>query len=137
MPGGNRRLPGEGSGRVEGEGLRPLGSEVLEEGFQVPFLRSPPLSPEPIILHAYNPQSIKGKALAEEVHSLIAKGVVEPAPPSPGFYSRLFVVQKASGAWRPVIDLSFLNRFVQKTKFKMETVQSVLASIRQTTGCFQ
>ena len=26
--------------------------------------------------------------------------------PSPGFYSRLFVVMKASGAWRPVIDLS-------------------------------
>ena len=110
--------------------------EVLEEGYRIPFLYVPPLSPEPISLHAYNPQSIKGKALAEEVHNLIAKGAVEPAPPSPGFYSRLFVVQKASGAWRPVIDLSSLNRFIQKTKFKMETVQSVLASIRQDDWMF-
>ena len=36
-----------------------------------------------------------------EIESLISKGAVEPAPLSPGFYSRLFIVQKASGAWRP------------------------------------
>ena len=74
--------------------------------------------------------------MVEEVQNLIAKGAVEPAPPSPGFYSRLFVVQKASGAWRPVIDLSTLNNFVVKTKFKMETVQSVLASVRQGNWIF-
>ena len=44
---------------------------------------------------------------------LIAKGAVELAPlPSPGFYSRLFVVWKTSGSWRPVISLSHLHRFV-------------------------
>ena len=42
--------------------------------------------------------------------------------PSPGFYSRIFLVEKASGGWRPVIDLSPLNAFVQQTKFKMETI---------------
>ena len=50
--------------------------------------------------------------------------------PSPGFYSRLFVVMKASGAWRPVIDLSTLNLRIQQTAFKMETLQSVLLSVR-------
>ena len=45
-------------------------------------------------------------------------------------YSRLFVVLKASGAWRPVIDLSLLNLRVQQTSFKMETLQSVLLSVR-------
>ena len=29
----------------------------------------------------------------------------------PGFYSRLFLVEKATGGWRPVIDLSHLNGF--------------------------
>ena len=59
------------------------------------------------------------------------KGAVELAPlPSPGFYSRLFVVMKASGSWRPVIDLSLLNLRVQKTSFKMETLRSVLLSVR-------
>ena len=38
---------------------------------------------------------------------------------------------KASGAWRPIIDLSLLNKSVMGTKFRMETVQSVLSSIRK------
>ena len=50
--------------------------------------------------------------------------------PDLGFYSRLFLVEKATGGWRPVIDLSPLNVFVQQTPFKMETVASVLASIK-------
>ena len=37
---------------------------------------------------------------------------------------------KASGAWRPVIDLSTLNLRIQQTSFKMETLQSVLLLVR-------
>ena len=63
---------------------------------------------------------------------LIAKGAVELAPlPSPGFYSILFVVWTNSGSWCPVIDLSLLNRFVDISHFCMETIQSVLMSVRQ------
>ena len=40
------------------------------------------------------------------------KCAVEEVPLSPGFHSRLFVVLKASGAFHPVIDLSFLNKHV-------------------------
>ena len=47
-----------------------------------------------------------------------------------GFYSRIFVVMKALGSWRPVIDLSTLNLRVRKTPFKMDTLQSVLLSVR-------
>ena len=46
--------------------------------------------------------------------------------PYPGFYSRLFLVEKLTGGWQPVIDLSHLNEFVRLTPFKMETVASVL-----------
>ena len=35
------------------------------------------------------------------------------------------MVMKASGAWRPVIDLSTLNLRIQRTSFKMETLQFV------------
>lgn len=48
-----------------------------------------------------------------------------------GFYNHLFVVPKASGGWRPVLNVSVLNVFIEKTKFNMETIHSVLASIRQ------
>ena len=36
---------------------------------------------------------------------LVAKEAIEPAPPSPGFYSRLFVTPKVTSGWHPVIDL--------------------------------
>ena len=63
---------------------------------------------------------------------MLAKGAVEiTLVPGPGFYSRLFLVKKASGGWRPVIDLSHLNEFAQLTPFKMETVASVLLSVRE------
>ena len=59
------------------------------------------------------------------------KGAIELAPlPSLWYYSWLFVVMKASGSWRLVIDLSLLNLKIQKTSFKMETLQSVLLSVR-------
>ena len=100
--------------------------EVLRWGYQLPFHRAPTLSKDPIPFPAYCPNSIRGKALEGEVQSLLAKGAIELAPlPSPGFYSQLFVVMKASGAWRLVIDL-----WILQTSFKMETLQSVLLSVR-------
>ena len=100
-------------------------------GYCLPFLSTPPLSNVPIPMPSYSPTSIKGAAL-EVTLGLIAKGAVELAPlPSPGFYSRLFVVWKTSGSWRQVIDLSHPNRFVDVSPFQMETIQSVLLSLRQ------
>ena len=105
--------------------------EVLRWGYRVPFLSEPPLAEEPIPFPFYGPSSIRGITLGKEVQSLLEKGAVELAPlPSPGFYSQIFVVMKASGSWRPVIDLSTLNLRVHKTPFKMETLQSVLLSVR-------
>ena len=79
-----------------------------------------------------SPISITGAALEEVTLGLIAKGALELAPlPSPGFYSHLFVVWKTSGSWRPVIALSHLIRFVDVSHFQMETIQSVLLSVRQ------
>ena len=51
--------------------------------------------------------------------------------PGPGFYSCLFLVEKVTGGWRPVIDLTHLNGFVRQTPFKVETVASVLLSVRE------
>ena len=104
--------------------------EALRVGYRIPFDRRPPLSERPLSLPAYSPQSIKGVALTQELQHLLRKGAVEPAPQSPGFYSRLFLVQKASGSWRPIIDLSTLNGYITSSHFHMETPQSVLRSIR-------
>ena len=104
--------------------------EALRVGYRIPFDRPPPLSECPISLPAYSPHSIRGVALNQELQNLLRKGAVEPAPQSPGFHSRLFLVKKASGSWRPIIDLSTLNHYVTSSRFHMETPRSVLNSIR-------
>ena len=103
--------------------------QVLREGYLIPFLSSPPLSSVPVHLPSYSPSSMWGKAPAAEIAALMEKGAIELAPPTPGYYSRVFVVLKASGSWRPIIDLSCLNRLVVFSKFRMETLQSVLRSV--------
>ena len=103
--------------------------EVLK--YAIPFRIQPPLSPTPIILDSYSPQSVKGRALEEAIQALRCKGAVEPAPPTPSFYSCMFVVTKATGGWRPITDLSTLNLSVDRTPFRMETSQTVLRSVRR------
>ena len=108
--------------------------EVLREGYAIPFRMPPPLSLTPIILDSYSPQSVKGRDLDEEIQALRRMGVVEPAPPTPGFFSRMFVVTKATGGWWPISDLSTLNLSVDRTSFRMETSQMVRALFAGTTG---
>ena len=63
---------------------------------------------------------------------MMAKGVLEiVSDPGPGFYSRLFLIEKSSGGWRPIIDLSPLNEFIHQTPFRMETPNSVLLVVRK------
>ena len=105
---------------------------VLKEGYKIPFHQPPPLSPIPQEFPSYLGNQEKHSSLQKEVLDMINKGAIEEISYiDPGFYNRLFLVQKASGAWRPVLDVSRLNKFVIKTKFSMETIQSVLDSIQQ------
>ena len=60
------------------------------------------------------------------------KHATERVPPgTKGFYSKMFVVPKATGGWRPIIDLSPLNRHIPKCPFRMETPASIRTALRQ------
>ena len=63
---------------------------------------------------------------------MLAKQAVEPVRnhASPGYYCRLFTVPKRTGGFRPVLDLSPLNRFLQRKRFKMETPRSFRDSLQ-------
>ena len=99
---------------------------LVSSGLTLQFKVRPPLSRVPIELvssHPHIPDAILGllgKQAVERVHDVS----------SPGFYSRLFLVQKKSGSWRPVIDLKVLNDFLVKPTFKMETPAFIRKSIR-------
>ena len=71
--------------------------QVLRYKHRVPSRSRPPLSLVPLPLPSYSPKSIRGLALADAVSDLVAKEAIELAPPSPGFYSRLFVTPKVTG----------------------------------------
>ena len=86
------------------------------------FLRATPSDPEKIQLLQTEVKSMLDKHAIELVSSCHPKG---------GYFSRLFLVRKKSGGWRPVIDLSRLNRHVISPHFKMETLDSVRLSLRK------
>ena len=48
-----------------------------------------------------------------------------------GFYSRIFLVHKKDGGFRPVFDLKALNAFVVKEKFKLTTPQVVTNALHK------
>lgn len=107
---------------------------MVEVGFRLPWAEArPPLlaSPPPSIRPPAAPEA--AEALEGEVASLLQKGAVEllHPPVSPGFYARLFCVPKTSGGWRPVLDLSALNKFLLDVHFRMETPASIRDSIQE------
>ena len=81
---------------------------VIRDGYRIPFLERPILSPDPVFF-----QQPLSQHLEEEVASLLSKGAVEEIiPECPGHYSRIFLVPKKNGKLRLIIDLSALNHFV-------------------------
>ena len=110
---------------------------VFQDGYRVPFHNLPPVLLVPKELSSSGLGTVHVLALQEEVNKMLLKGAVELVEqPGPGFYSRLFLVEKMTGGLRPVIDLLSLNNFVTIMKFKMETIASVLGSVCQENWMF-
>ena len=100
---------------------------VVRKGYRIELDSSPSLSPVPIPMHLSH-DSEKAQSLRREIRSLLDKRAIEEldlVSLSPGFYSRIFLVRKKDGDWRPVFDLKSLNQFVRKEKFKMTTPRVV------------
>ena len=47
-----------------------------------------------------------------------------------GLYNRLFLVPKPNNRWRPVLDLSTVNTFLNTESFKMETPETIRTSLQ-------
>jgi hypothetical protein len=73
--------------------------------------------------------------IKKEVDELCGKGAIrrlssEETRRVPGYYSRMFCVSKPCGAWRPIINLKPMNKFVVKKRFRLETIQDVKKAMR-------
>ena len=105
---------------------------ILKEGYVLPFKLKPPLVRHPLIVSGYaNPN--RNKFLREAVQNLVDKKAVEMVRvrASLAFFNRLFIVPKPNQKWRPVLDLSALNKFLSVKTFKMETPETIRISLQQ------
>ena len=105
---------------------------LIRDRYKLPFRERPNLSRVPCIVSSYAGFD-KQNALWTSIQDLLQKGAIEVVhtPDSLGFYSRLFLVPKPGNRWRPVIDLSTLKKFLAIPKFKMDTSESIRASLRK------
>ena len=103
---------------------------IITNGYILPFISRPNLVRAPLIQSGYKTLQ-KELALTACIQSLLSKNAIERVEnvKSLGFYSRLFLVPKLHQKWRRVIDLSRLNTFLLVERFKMETPESIRASL--------
>lgn len=97
-------------------------------GYKIP-LRCKPVQ---FTLPVTSPNQVNAHLIDLEVESLLAKGAIaEILAIREGFFSRLFLVSKKGGTFRPVIDLPFLNKFVENSHFQMESIHCLKSLLQR------
>ena len=118
-------------GEMGSLGFESKGSHHTEGGLYSSFRIRPHLTRSPTVISNYH-NPTKQSFLLEALYQLINKNAVEPVdnPNSLGFYNRLFLVPKPNNRWRPILDLSTLNTFLNTGSFKMETPETIRTSLQ-------
>ena len=77
-------------------------------------------------------ESQKIQRMQEQIFLMLQKNAIsEISPDTPGFYSNIFLVPKASGGLCPVINLKQLNHHIDAPHFRMHTISSVLSTVER------
>ena len=111
-------------------GASPKVVTTLREGYTLPFRFRPNLTRSPTVIRNYHNPARQANLL-EALYQLVNKNAVEPVENqnSLGFYNRIFLVPKPNNRWRPILDLSTLNTFLNTESFKMETPETIRTSL--------
>ena len=116
----------------------PFVFSIVAKGYRLRF-RSPPLLLQTPweIRFPQGTQKIQG--MREQISLMLQKNAIsEISPDTPGFYLNVFLVRKASGGWRPVIDLQQLNHTdAHLTPHCMHTISSVLSTVKRGEYAFK
>ena len=104
---------------------------IVAKGYRLRFTSPPLLRQIPWEIRSpQDPKEVLG--MREQITFMLQKNAITEVPPdSPGFYSNVFLVRKASGGWRPVIDLKNLNAHIHTPHFRINTTSSVLSSVEK------
>ena len=118
------------SGGLVRDRCRPLGHAHRTMGVQDPLCDA--VATETSGTRDHIPQGVLKVVVSEPVSARAAEqGSDRASSTHLGFYSRLFLVRKATGEWRPIIDLSSLNVSVHCPSFTMETPRSIFRAPQQ------
>lgn len=94
---------------------------ILLTGYMLPWIAGPPSEPHRFPNH---PSAFEHASfVTDAVSSLSATGTIQPVSDPPFIVSPLGVVPKAEDKLRLILDLRFLNQFLQVTKFKYESIR--------------
>ena len=110
---------------------------IVAKGYRLRFTSPPLLRQTPWEIRSpQDPKEVLG--MREQITLMLQKNAITEVPPdSPGIYSNVFLVRKASGGWRPVIDLKNLNAHIHAPHFRMFTTSSVLSSVEKGDYAFK
>ena len=108
---------------------------IIAKGYRLHFTNPPLLRQNPWEISS--PQGLEEiLGMREQITLMLQKNAITEVPSnSPGFYSNVFLVHKASGGWRP--DLKNLNAHIHAPHFRMFTTNSVLSSVRKGDYAFK
>ena len=103
----------------------------IVDGLSLPFVRPPPLRhPTPSSFTVLS-QPDQARVVDEEVASMLEKGAIRQVSPSLSYMSRLFLVTKKDGGFRPIINLKRLNKlYMIPPHFRMDTPSDVASLLR-------
>ena len=83
---------------------------------------------------SYKPNQFANKdfaAVASEIKKLLAKGIIKKSSHEEGeIVSPIFLREKPDGSHRLILNLKETNKFVENFHFKMETITTILSSVR-------
>ena len=102
--------------------------DIVSQGYRIPFKTIPKFNS----VRVTPISGVYKNVLLEEVQTLLQKGAIEQIQdrPQEGYFSMYFLVPKKTGDLRPILNLKPINHTIQKSTFKMETLQSVIIAIQ-------
>ena len=117
---------------LAGSGCRSESSSNPERGLYPP-LSDPAKTHKVSHSHKLLCQSPQEQLPAGSIASAYTQNAVELVKnkTSLSFFNRLFLVPKPNNKWRPILDLSNMNHFLKREKFKMETPETIRTSLQQ------
>ena len=101
----------------------------IVKGFSLPFVYLPIQFNEPI---PYRLSENEKQGADIEITKLIQKGVLQPVLDEPGqVISNIFLRPKKDGSYRMILDLTWLNKFIEYQHFKMSGLNTAKEMLRR------